>query len=65
MSFHESFCNRQFFVFVGLAPAVPVPVPSLLSCPLLTPFVALACGEGAMSRAGEPPFVAGAVSREY
>jgi hypothetical protein len=37
MSFQETFCSRQFFDLVSLLPATP----SLLSCPLLMPFVAL------------------------
>jgi hypothetical protein len=61
MSFQESFCRRQFFVLVGLCPAVP----SLLSCPLLAPFVTFACGDCAMSFLGEVPLVAGMVSLEY
>jgi hypothetical protein len=60
MSFQDSFCNRQFLDLAGLPPAVP----SLLSCPLLTPFVALACGECGVS-VGEIPLVGGTVSREY
>lgn len=61
MSFQESFCKRQFFVLVGLLPATP----SLLSWPLLAPFVVVACGDWATSFLGEVPLVAETVSLEY
>ncbi len=41
ISFHESLSNRQFLLLVDFCPVVP----SLLSCPLLRPFVALIWGE--------------------
>jgi|SRR5690242_3306411 len=58
ISFHDSLCRRVFFDLFDLCPVAP----SLLSCPLLLPFVPLACGEFAMSCAGDMPFAA---SREY
>lgn len=60
ISFHDTFCRRQFFDFAAFPPAAP----SLLSCPLLTPFVAPGCGEFGVS-AGDAPLVGGTVSREY
>jgi hypothetical protein len=62
MSFHESLCRREFLDLVVLL--CPV-VPSLLSCPLLLPFVPLGCGEFASSVAGDAPFAADSASREY
>jgi hypothetical protein len=62
MSFHDSLCRREFFDLAALL--CPV-VPSLLSCPLLVPFVPLGCGEFASSVAGDTPFTAASASREY
>ena len=61
MSFHDSLCRREFFDLIVLCPVAP----SLLSCPLLLPFVPIGCGEFTMSFAGDAPFTADSASREY
>lgn len=61
MSFHDNLCRREFFDLAALCPVAP----SLLSCPLLLPFVPLVCGELTASFAGDAPFAADKASREY
>lgn len=61
MSFHDSLCRRVFLALDVLFPVAP----SLLSCPLLLPFVPLRCGEFMLSCAGDAPFTPRNASREY